>query len=136
MSASAPARKGLRTTLFVGNLPPHLTAEQQEVELMRAFKAYGRCEECEVLREDDGTSRGFAFVRLQNGTATESAKAGLDGTALCATESAYPIKVRWALDSSTLCVCDLGPDVTHDMLQQSFHQFGSIVHSWIERVPV
>lgn len=133
-TASVSGRKGLRTTLFVGNLPDSLSAGQQEAELRRAFEAYGPCTECEVLREDDGSSRGFAFVRLESGVATGQAKVKLDGTLLGGSPSA-PIKVRWALDTSTLCVCDLGPDVNHEMLQQSFHQFGSVVHCWIEKDP-
>ena len=129
----APRKKGLRNTLFVGNLPPQLKRVEQEAQLRNAFERVGagKVKELEVICDDDGTSRNFAFVRLE--TNAEEAKSKLDNTLI--TSSGLPIKVRWALDTATLCVCDLGPDVTQETLQQAFHQFGTVVSCRLDTDP-
>lgn len=131
MSRIRPARKGLRTELFVGNLPPHLPPKEQESQLRGVFGRFGPLEECCVLCEDDGSSRGFGFVRLQHGA--ELAKSTLDNTVIGG--GGLPIKVRWALDTHTLCVCDLGPDVNQETVHEAFQQFGTVVSSWLDMDP-
>ena len=135
MPTGATSRiKALRNTLFVGNLPPHLKREEQEAQLRRAFERVagkGNVTECEVISDDDGASRNFAFVRLQSNA--EEAKSKLDNTLI--TSGGLPIKVRWSLDTATLFVCDLGPDVTEETIRQAFHQFGTVVSCRLEKDP-
>ena len=46
-----------------------------------------------------------------------------------------PLRVRWSLDTHTLCVSDLDPAITTQMLQESFQQFGNIVSCRVEYAP-
>jgi RNA recognition motif-containing protein len=55
--------------------------------------------------------------------------------AVGATEFETPLKVRWALDTHTLCVSDIGPKVTAEQLQEAFEQFGNILSCRIDREP-
>jgi len=137
MERTAPARKGLRTTLFVSGLPARPPTEL-ESHLRRAFGQFEEVIECEVLRRDgEDVARGFAFVRLRDGRRTEEAKAALDGTHLLPRSSGAdaPLRVRWALDTSTLHVGDLGPSVTTQVLKDAFGQFGTVVSCRVETEP-
>ncbi|KAL1519502.1 hypothetical protein AB1Y20_023019 [Prymnesium parvum] len=123
-------RQRQRTVLLVGNLPEQLPSLAQETELRRALSRFGPCDECTVLREEDGASRGFALVKMARAA---EAKRALDNTLLLGLEP--PIKVRWALDTSTLCLRDLGPDVTLEMLREAMQQFGSVVSCQLDMAP-
>ena len=67
-------------------------ADEQRNELRRLFAPYGECTECDVLREEDGSSRGFGFVRLSRTKNAAFAKKALDGSAQANTN--IPLKVR------------------------------------------
>ena len=126
----ASSRHGVRF-LVVGNLPDQ-APQDLEAALTQVFSRYDQVHECEVLQDNEGTSRGFAFVRLASTAKAEQAKAELDGSQLGA---GGPIKVRWALDSATLFVGDLAPTVTADVLREAFRQFGNVVDCRVERDP-
>uniref|UniRef100_A0A7S2C8J7 RRM domain-containing protein n=1 Tax=Haptolina brevifila TaxID=156173 RepID=A0A7S2C8J7_9EUKA len=127
MDVEAPRLRAL----FVGNLPDANPVEL-EAALNRVFGQYDVVQECEVLTDKSGISRGFAFVQLATGSKAERAKAALDGTKLL---SGGPIKVRWALDAATLYVGDLAPTVTADVLREAFRQFGNVVECRVEKEP-
>ena len=130
-----PARKMLRQTLLVGNLPS-AAPEELEAQLRRAFKPYGNLVECEVLVDAfHGHSRGYAFMRLHERRQAERAKRELDGTLMSVGTDERLVRVRWSLDTHTLCVSDLGPDITAQILQDAFEQFGHVVSCRLEHEP-
>jgi RNA recognition motif-containing protein len=135
---TTPARKGLRTTLLVGNLPP-LPPPTLTTLLHSAFSQFEEVLECDVLTDEAKTSRGFAFVRLRDARKTELAKAGLDGTHLRPPHERSvderPMCVRWSLDRATLFVGDLDPGVKAETLQAAFSQFGNVLSCRIDRQP-
>jgi len=140
---SNPAIKAKRHTLLVGNLPTSRSPADLKSHLQAVFLQYGELKECEVIEDDSGSARGFAFVRLKDGRRAEDAKRGLDGTPLPqpegsrrdAASSVRPMHVRWALDTHTLCVSDLSPLMTKEALQAAFSQFGTVLSCRIEFQP-
>ena len=129
------AAKGVRNTMLVGNLPA-LTPVELESLLKERFEEFTTVMECSVLQDEEGSSRGFAFVRLGNGYKAEEAKCALDGKHLRPPNGdERPIRVRWALDTNTLFVGDLAPCTTEAKLREAFSQFGSLVDCRIEREP-
>lgn len=126
---TAPALKMTRTTLLVGNLPPGATCDELEANLVMAFSPFGEVVECEVIEDAQGGARGFAFLRMRDSRQARAAKHDLDGTYLTPNddEDQLPIRVRWSLDTHTLCVSDLGPYVTSQHLRDAFEQFGNVV---------
>jgi polyadenylate-binding protein len=134
-----PSRKGLRTTLFVANLPDAPPANLEDA-LGALFAQHAPVVSCEVLcDEETRRSRGFGFVRLGAPEAAEAAKAALDGSRWIHEKLGAPpstggaLKVRWALDTSTLYVADLAPSVTDDALRDAFRQFGDVLSCHVER---
>ena len=126
-----PAIKRRRSTLLVSNLP-----NLPEAELRKVFSNFGEVTECEVLHDARGNSRGFAFVQMRDPRCLHHAKRELDGTLpFAAEEGQLPLRVRWSLDTHTLCVSDLGPDVTSQQLNDAFSQFGNIVSCRVELEP-
>ena len=134
---SQPARKGDKLTLLVGNLPS-VSPRELEGMLRESFSVFGNVRECEVLRDDAGESRGYAFLRMQSGQDTVRAKAKLDGAYLRPPSKASeerPMRIRWSLDTATLFVGDLGPEVQSDRLREAFSQFGNVLDCRVERAP-
>lgn len=132
MSAGT-SRKGQRDTLLVGNLERRTDPDETASELKREFERFGMVEECNVMRTAQGASRGFAFVKLRSPMDAAAAKAALDNTRVGS--SNVPIRVRYVLDTATLFVGDLGPNVKHEELSEAFKQFGTVVNSRIEFAP-
>ena len=60
----SPARKGLRTTLLVGQLPPTIPVDELTEMLAAKFSQYDDIVECEVITDQHGNSRNYAFIRL------------------------------------------------------------------------
>jgi predicted Zn finger-like uncharacterized protein len=76
-SEEKPRRKGA-VTIFVGNLPFHY--EDKEVE--ETFAPFGEVASITLVRQPDGTSKGYAFVDMVDKPAGEKAIAELDGFVL------------------------------------------------------
>ena len=127
-----PSSRDSSRTLLVGNLTTKALAEAVESDLKRTFGKFDTVAECEVLRDEAGISRGFAFVRLREARNAERAKAELDGTRFAGSAA---VKVRWALSTATLFVGDLAPTVTADVLREAFRQFGNVIDCRIESEP-
>jgi len=131
------SQKGRRQTLLVGNLPVATPAELTSL-LKEQFGRFAEVVECEVLEDDAGDSRGYAFVRLRPSRKAEEAKAELDGKHLRPrpeSSNERPMKVRWSLDTATLYVGDLAPTDQVEKLREAFAQFGNVVDCRIEREP-
>ena len=103
-----------RCTLFVGGLPESFTSPT----LKALFAPHGEVAEAEVLLDDERHSRCFGFVVMANEHAARTAKDQLDGTSVAGATQGRSIKVRWALDTATLRVSDLGPGVIQSQLQE------------------
>ena len=132
----------LRTTLFVGHLPDAVPPEDLQDALSAAFGKYEDPLDCQVLTHSETkASRGFAFVKMRTPAAATKIKADLDGTRLRVgtaagpSDNALPLKVRWAINTSTLFVGDLAPQVKAPELKEAFRQFGSVVDCRVEFEP-
>ena len=97
-----------RASLFFGGLPSMFTTEQ----LKGICAKHGEVLDGEVFLDEDGMSRGFGIVTMQSTGAAVSVKAALDATSIPGIAQGRSIKVRWALNTRTLYVKDLGPDVS------------------------
>jgi RNA recognition motif-containing protein len=62
-------------TIYVGNLSPEV--EEQDVENL--FARYGEVFEVHIFYDDEGKSRGFAFVEMLSSDQAEDAIEALDG---------------------------------------------------------
>jgi len=78
------------TNLFISNLDPKLDAE----DLERHFKSCGYVVDCKVLKDSNGVSKQFAFVRYGNSNSAQQALYRFNGKQLDGTDR--PISVRIA----------------------------------------
>jgi len=117
-----PATKNL---LFVGNFSESASTD----EIRQLFAKYGEVSECEVLVRKNGESRGMAFVKMRRSQDAQAAKEQLEGFLL----NSWALKVRWALDTATLWVGDLAPDISEEALHNAFKQFGDLVSVRLSR---
>lgn len=67
---------GEERKLFVGML----NKQQAEDDVRMLFQRYGHIEECTVLRDQNGNSKGCAFVKFANQSDAQSAIEGLHGS--------------------------------------------------------
>lgn len=113
------------TELFVGNLP----AETTDDELNALFRDYGRVEESWVAQKGKkaaaagGKGAGFGVVRMSTHSEAHVARKSLHNT----TFKGKAISVRWAENQRALWVGSLGPNVTNEVLEAAFSQFGPLV---------
>lgn len=64
------------SNLFVTGIHPRLSEE----EVAALFEKYGTVEKCNIMRDPHTReSRGFGFVKMQDTTAADAAKEGLQG---------------------------------------------------------
>lgn len=105
-----------RNRLFIGNLATDVTEE----EVVEMFKPFGETSELFINRE-----KSFGFIRLDFHANAEKAKRELDGT----TVKGRPLKVRFAPNSATIKVKNLGQFVTNELLHLAFSVFGEIERS-------
>lgn len=61
--------------IYVGNLTP----ETGEYDLLDEFTEYGYVTSALVIREQDGTSKGFAFLEMPNEDEAKAAMKELNG---------------------------------------------------------
>ena len=126
------SRKGVKTCLLIEHLPEE-NPPSIEHHLKQLLSQFGNLEECEVIVDPNTSlSRGHAFVRFDTQRDAEHAKAALDGAGFL---GAGPLKLRWLLNTATLYVSDLAPNVTTDLLREAFRQFGDVVNCRLERQP-
>ena len=118
-----------RCTVFVSPLHEGFTDDN----LRSIFERFGGVAQHEVFRTADGVSRGFGLVRMGEAAHAAAAKKALSGTP-APNMPGVPLKVRWALETATLRVCDLS-DVATRVLREAFQQFGDIVRCVVEREP-
>jgi RNA recognition motif-containing protein len=63
---------------YIGNLSFSTT----EDALRSAFATYGKVEEVNMVRDEGGQPRGFAFVEMENESEAATAISGLNGSSL------------------------------------------------------
>ncbi|MGA7614240.1 MAG: RNA-binding protein [Thermoanaerobaculia bacterium] len=61
--------------LHIGNLPKSTT----ESELKELIGAFGQPATLEIIKDSDGSSKGFGFVEFSDNGQAQAAIAGLDG---------------------------------------------------------
>ncbi|KAI1701659.1 RNA recognition motif domain-containing protein [Ditylenchus destructor] len=111
---ATPRRNEL--TLFLGNLSPKTTDES----LRDHFSKYGHLTQCNVkIDHKTGHSRGFGYVAFALKEEFERARA------------AYPhiidgVEVVFKSLGQELVVDSLGPNITEDLLQKFFSQYGQV----------
>ncbi|KAI1703170.1 RNA recognition motif domain-containing protein [Ditylenchus destructor] len=111
---ATPRRNEL--TLFLGNLSPKTTDES----LRDHFSKYGHLTQCNVkIDHKTGQSRGFGYVAFALKEEFERARA------------AYPhiidgVEVFFKSLGQELVVDSLGPNITEDLLQKFFSQYGQV----------
>jgi hypothetical protein len=64
---------GGKVKIFVGGLP----AEVEEMQMRELFKVFGTLQECTIIRDQAGTSRGYGFVIYQDDSVVDTAIANL-----------------------------------------------------------
>lgn len=74
--ADQESKSGNDRKLFVGML----SKQQNEEDVRKMFEAFGTIEECTVLRDQNGNSRGCAFVKLSSHSECQAAIASLHGS--------------------------------------------------------
>merc|ERR1719419_2024012 len=102
-----------RCRLFVGNLPSDI-AEDKFKEL---FTPHG--EHTELFLNP---SKGFGFIRMDTRVHAEAAKAAIDGMQM----KGRTLRCRFATHGAALRVKHLSPQVTNELLEQAFGQFGEL----------
>ena len=74
--ADQESKSGNDRKLFVGML----SKQQNEDDVRKMFETFGTIEECTVLRDQNGNSRGCAFVKLSSHGECQAAIAALHGS--------------------------------------------------------
>ena len=62
-------------TIYVGNLNPAI--DEEDIEIL--FAMYGQVFEVHIVYDEEGKSRGFAFVEMLNPNEADDAIEALDG---------------------------------------------------------
>eukprot|EP01128_Nolandella_sp_AFSM9_P009373 TRINITY_DN5984_c0_g1_i1.p1 TRINITY_DN5984_c0_g1~~TRINITY_DN5984_c0_g1_i1.p1 ORF type:complete len:515 (-),score=152.40 TRINITY_DN5984_c0_g1_i1:74-1591(-) len=124
-----------KVNLFVGNLPMANTAEQIERGLLYALSQIATPDNFSVDIKTSGPPdqrpRGYGFIAGSSSSISEAAKVLLAGVVL----NGRPINVNWAESttqadaasnaaSTTLYVSGMNSNLTEDVLQALFSQFG------------
>jgi RNA recognition motif-containing protein len=74
-SETQKRRSTMAHTIFAGSLSPEI--EEQDIE--KLFARYGDVLEVHIFYDDEGKSRGFAFVEMLSPGQADDAIEGLDG---------------------------------------------------------
>ncbi|KAH7644145.1 cugbp elav-like family member 2 isoform x3 [Dermatophagoides farinae] len=101
--------------LFIGKLPKFIT----ETEILKTFEQFGLIEECIILRDNQGQSRGCAFVTFSTRSNATQAMRELNQTKIF-DGCMVPIVVKFA---------ESNPDHQHQRRQQQQQQQQSNSHS-------
>jgi len=62
-------------TIYIGNLNPAI--DEEDIEIL--FARYGQVFEVHIVYDEEGKSRGFAFVEMLNPNEADDAIEALDG---------------------------------------------------------
>eukprot|EP01083_Nonionella_stella_P223863 797362_1 len=84
---------GVGANVFVGNLDP----EVDDQLLYNTFSAFGQVLSAKVMYEDDGSSRGFAFVNFADFESSDASILHMNGQFLCN----RPVHVSYAYKKDT-----------------------------------
>ncbi|ESO05736.1 hypothetical protein HELRODRAFT_191370 [Helobdella robusta] len=103
-----------RCRIFVGNVPNDMT----EDEFKKMFEAHGETSELFL-----NANRGFGFIRMETRHITEKARAALDGQVV---KGGRHLRVRLAGHPAALKVKYLSPNISNELLEQTFSMFGEV----------
>jgi len=117
-----------RTNLIINYLPPTL----QEEELISLFSTSGAVEKVRIMKNYDGTTKGYGFVKFYRQQDAEDAIQKFDGLNL----RGKKLKVAFsrpggARDNANLFVTHLPSKWTSESLGQHFSMFGEVVEARI-----
>ncbi|KAJ0971373.1 hypothetical protein J5N97_019332 [Dioscorea zingiberensis] len=131
-SRDSPTWKSGIGNLFVKNLDVSVDG----TELERMFSEYGTVVSCKVAVDEKGKSKGFGFVQMETEEAAVSAIEGLNGKDLKdGAKKLYVSKfVKKSMREgsseetkySNLYIKNLESDITDDLLQDKFSEFGKV----------
>jgi len=115
-----------KTNLIINYLPPTL----QESELTSLFSTCGKIEKVRIMKNYDGTTKGYGFVKFFNHQDAENAIQQLDGFKF----RGKILKVGYsrpggARDNANLFVTHLPSKWTSESLGQHFSIFGEVVEA-------
>lgn len=99
-----------------------MTNDVTEEELKELFKPYGEISEVFINKE-----KNFAFLKMDYHLNAEKAKRELDGS----TRKNRQIRIRFAPNATTICVKNLTPWVSNELLYKAFEIFGPIERATI-----
>ncbi|GKT35367.1 SF3B4 factor [Aduncisulcus paluster] len=86
---SAIEGQSSRAKLHIGNLSPSV----READLFGVFKSFGKIEDIQIPREENGTSKGYGFVIFESFSAADKALEMINGQ--CIAEQV--VRVSYAL---------------------------------------
>jgi len=106
--------QGGRSRLFIGNISPDITQD----EFQKVFQPYGKLVEFFV-----NPTRGFGFIKLASRQIAERIKHDLDGHVL----RGKALRIRFASQGAIVKVKNLSPNVSNELLKETFEQyFGTV----------
>jgi len=117
-----------RTNLIINYLPPTL----QEDELLSLFSTSGKIEKVRIMKNYDGTTKGYGFVKFFHQQDAEDAIKKFDGFDF----KGKTLKVAFSRpggsrDNANLFVTHLPSKWTSESLGQHFSMFGEVVEARI-----
>ncbi|GMI65796.1 poly(A) binding protein 7 [Hibiscus trionum] len=124
------ARKSGVGNVFVKNLSESIDS----VGLQELFQKFGNVISCKVATFDDGKSKGYGFVQFESEESANAAIEKLDNT-MIGDKQIYVGKFMKKSDRvlpspdikyTNLYVKNLDPDITEEILQEKFSEFGKI----------
>ncbi|KAK8588737.1 hypothetical protein V6N13_087637 [Hibiscus sabdariffa] len=125
------ARKSGVGNVFVKNLSGSIDS----VGLQELFQKFGNVISCKVATFEDGKSKGYGFVQFESEESANAAIEKLDNTVI-GDKQIYVGKFMKKCDRvlpspdiryTNLYVKNLDPDITEEILQEKFSEFGKIV---------
>ncbi|KAI6698005.1 hypothetical protein NL676_018124 [Syzygium grande] len=128
------ARKNGKANVFIKNLADSV----DNVGLEDMFKKFGDILSCKVAMSDDGKSRGHGFVQFDSEESANAAIENLNGSDVGG-KKIYVAKFvrkgdRGLLTAdakyTNLYAKNLDPEVTEEVLQEKFSEFGKVT-SWV-----
>ncbi|KAK8712018.1 hypothetical protein V6N13_147270 [Hibiscus sabdariffa] len=124
------ARKSGVGNVFVKNL----SGSMDSVGLQELFQKFGNVISCKVATFEDGKSKGYGFVQFESEESANAAIEKLDNTVI-GDKQIYVGKFMKKCDRvlpspdiryTNLYVKNLDPDITEEILQEKFSEFGKI----------
>ncbi|KAJ4978883.1 hypothetical protein NE237_009663 [Protea cynaroides] len=131
------ARKSGIGNLFIKNLSDSI----DNVKLHEMFSKFGNISSCKVVMSLDGKSNGYGFVQFESELSANAAVEKLNGSLIGGKQiyvGNFVKKSERVLPSpdakyTNLFIKNLDPDITEELLQEKFSEFGKITNLIISK---